>query len=505
MHKLSSLMRKGFKGILTAALIGSAMSMTAFADTPSTSLKAGTYDIDAELSCFVNAMGGVDFTKDTGVLKDATVTVDEAGDAKLTLELGMGTPFNIYNVPCTPWISGDYAPGYYLDGEVQMLGESDYAKTAYTNHKSNGDTVETTYMTSLTFPVDVETSEYTMWMYIDSNVMGCQMCDGSGSGASNTPGVSTKHTAKVTLDWASVDTGTDNGGSENDGAGDVTEIEGTVYSADMKLSCYVDAMGGVEFSDGYGLLQGNKIVKDEEDNYIVTLKFGTTSGLTVYTVDCTAFIGKDSVPGYYDADGKVQNAKYTVSSKTVYSGSKEKDVNYVDSMTFPIEKNVSEYDLYLYLDSNVMGKQLGEADSTHVATLTIDWSTLKEGSSESSVSKKNMSATVEYVVENCYEVEIPTTISVDSKTKEGKYVVNADAIPEGGYIIVTADSEGVLKDEYNHTVAFTNTLSQPEDSENEGTKLMEEGDTLNGLIKITGKASSNGTYRGTLNFTINCY
>lgn len=44
-----------------------------------------------------------------------------------------------------------------------------------------------------------------MWLYLDSNVMGCQLGDGSGAGASNTPGVATKHTAKLTIDWGSAE------------------------------------------------------------------------------------------------------------------------------------------------------------------------------------------------------------------------------------------------------------------------------------------------------------
>lgn len=70
------------------------------------------------------------------------------------------------------------------------------------NTNANG---QVNYITSITLPVDTATSEYTMWVYLDSNVMGCQLGDGSGTGSSNTPGVATKHTAKLTIDWDSAE------------------------------------------------------------------------------------------------------------------------------------------------------------------------------------------------------------------------------------------------------------------------------------------------------------
>ena len=42
-------------------------------------------------------------------------------------------------------------------------------------------------------------------VYLDSNVMGCQLGDGSGKGSSNNPGVATAHTAKLTIDWDSAE------------------------------------------------------------------------------------------------------------------------------------------------------------------------------------------------------------------------------------------------------------------------------------------------------------
>lgn len=501
MHRLSSQMRKGLSGVLAAALIGSSMSMAAFADT--TSLKEGTYDIDASLSSYCDAMGGIEFTDgERKVLKSAKVTVDAEGEAKVTLSLGQGTSFDIYTIACTPWISGDYQPGYYeADGELKLIDEDDYTTVSYTNKKSNNETVETSYITSMTFPVEVGTEEYNLWYYLDSNVMGCQFCDGSGTAGSNTPDTATKYKASLTLDWDSVETGNDEGGSNSSAATDSDADEEGVFSADMELSMYVSAMGGVEF--GEGILQGNKLVQEDEDgNYTATLTF-CSGTVNIYSVTANTYIDKQVTPGYY-VDGTVKDAQYTT------SGDK------VTTMTFPVKKGTSEYTLWLYLNSDVMGCQFGDGNgdaasnkpgesTPYAATLTIDWDTLKEGSSSAGTStgKDKHSMKIEYVVEGDYVVEIPSELKVDSVTKEGKYTVEVTELPEGGYVVVTADSEGVLTNENKQTVTFTNTLTNTQDSD-QGNKITEAGDTLNGLVKVTGKGAK-GTYTGTLNFTINCY
>ena len=56
----------------------------------------------------------------------------------------------------------------------------------------------------MTFPVSEETSEYNLWIYINSNVMGVQFCDGSGSSSSNHPNEATPYVGKLTIDWSSL-------------------------------------------------------------------------------------------------------------------------------------------------------------------------------------------------------------------------------------------------------------------------------------------------------------
>lgn len=166
-------------------------------------------------------------------------------------------------------------------------------------------------------------------------------------------------------------------------------------SVDATLSCYVNAMGGQEF--GKPVHKGTKILKKADGTYKVLLSLGKGTG-NILGIDFDAFIDpRNSTPGYYDVDGNVQNAKYTISdtdtakANTGLDESGERvleDVNYVTSMTFPVSKEKSEYNLWLYVNSNVMGVQFCNGSGTgtsgqpntatpYVGKLTIDWSSLK--------------------------------------------------------------------------------------------------------------------------------
>lgn len=194
--KKGSILKKVISGVLAATMALAVSPISAIAETPS---GAGKYDIDATLSCYVNAMGGVEFSDGYGLLTDTTVEVKDDGSATATISLGKTTGLSVYTVPCTAFIGTDEAPGYYKNGTVTKENVS-YTVSDDTAANKNGNV---NYITSITLPVETSTSEYTMWLYLDSNVMGCQLGDGSGTGASNTPGVATKHTAKLTIDWSS--------------------------------------------------------------------------------------------------------------------------------------------------------------------------------------------------------------------------------------------------------------------------------------------------------------
>lgn len=283
-------------------------------------------------------------------------------------------------------------------------------------------------------------------------------------------------------------------------------LKAGTYKVDSTLSCYVNAMGGVEFADGYGMLKGSTVEVAEDGTADVTLELGVTSGMSVYGVPCASFIGTDETPGIYDADGNVQNAKaYTVSDEIATN--KDGQVNYIDSVTFTVNQSQSEYTLWLYLDSNVMGCQLCDGSGSgssntpgvatkHTAKLTIDWDSAEEVKTADASSTQN--SDVIYEVGEGYEVEIPAQIVVDASTKVGEYNVLAKSffLNPNAYVTVVAAPSGTLSNGTD-TVGFTNTLAAG--------NLLATGDTLAGAITVTSDPATPGVYTGTTDFTINYF
>ncbi|MCR5613538.1 hypothetical protein [Treponema sp.] len=166
-----------------------------------------TKTVTATLSCFVNAMGGQEFG--TPVYKGAKVTKKADGTYKVTVSLGKGTG-NIYGVNFDAFVDPrNSKPGYYNTSGVKTdaeftVSETDTAK-ANTGLDENGNRVleDVNYVTSMTFPVTTDVSEYTLWLYINSNVMGVQFCDGKGTAGSGEPDKQSKYVGKLTIDWNS--------------------------------------------------------------------------------------------------------------------------------------------------------------------------------------------------------------------------------------------------------------------------------------------------------------
>lgn len=284
-----------------------------------------------------------------------------------------------------------------------------------------------------------------------------------------------------------------------------TSLNAGTYEVDATLSCYVNAMGGVEFSDGYGLLKGTSVTVDEDGNTTITLNLGTTSGLSVYGVPCTAFIGIDEAPGYY-ADGTVtkEGVTYTVSEDTVANASSE--VKYITSITLPVDTATSKYTLWVYLDSNVMGCQLGDGSGTgssnqpgvatkHTSTLTIDWDSAEKVVEADETSTQNANVSLVYEASGEYTVSIPATINVDKSTMTASYNVAAESfdIDDAAYVTVTASTDGILTNGDGVTTTFTNTLADGQ--------LKVTGDTLAGSVSVEAP-SAHGTFEGTITFTI---
>lgn len=172
-------------------------------------------------------------------------------------------------------------------------------------------------------------------------------------------------------------------------AGIFPDIADGTYTLSASLSCYVPAMGGIEF--GGPLLKNVKVtVSGNEAVMTVNLK---KSQVTIYGVTCDTFISANTgTLGYYTKSGSLKtDLSKTISSDTVKDGANN-DVNYVTSISFPLDQETSTYKLALYVDSNVMGTQFG-ADGNYDAKLTVDWSSVPRNNTqeESEKPEKNES------------------------------------------------------------------------------------------------------------------
>lgn len=155
-----------------------------------------------------------------------------------------------------------------------------------------------------------------------------------------------------------------------------------IYQVKTELSCYVNAMGGVEF--GSPLLTSASVEVSQDGSKTMTLYF-TKSQVTIYGITCDTFIDvspsyitetngiKSGTLGYYNADGTLvtNSVTYTLSDDTAENAQKEQ-VHYVNSISFPIEYQSDTYNLTLFVNSNVMGTQFTKDGYT--AALNVDWS-----------------------------------------------------------------------------------------------------------------------------------
>lgn len=252
------------------------------------------------------------------------------------------------------------------------------------------------------------------------------------------------------------------------------------YAVNAELSCYVNAMGGVEF--GAPLLNGAVVDVDDGRNKTMTLYFGKSS-VTIYDVTCDTFIdGSAGTLGYYTKSGSLSTADvtYTKSSEKV-ENPEGKNVNYVDSMTFPIAYESGTYELSLYVNSNVMGTQFDQ--SNYPATLTVDWSSLpeKEATGESvdesseTASSSTGSTEVEPVQEQQEQSE--ATAQQENDQNESKMGTEAEAKADAE----KASEKANLDDEENGTV-----LVEPENVLAYFNQPLLIGATAVGIILLVG-------------------
>lgn len=183
-----------------------------------------------------------------------------------------------------------------------------------------------------------------------------------------------------------------------------------------ELSCYVNAMGGVEF--GAPLLSSATVEVATNGRKTLTLHF-TKSRVTIYGITCDTFIDvspsyvtetngiKSGTLGFYNSDGTLvtDSVIYTLSNGTAENSQKEQ-VHYVDSVFFPVDFKSDTYNLTLFVNSNVMGTQFTK--DGYAAVLTVDWSSVSAQKSEN-----------EKITESKKDTE-PTAISVTKQTTAPK-------------------------------------------------------------------------------------
>jgi len=252
---------------------------------------------------------------------------------------------------------------------------------------------------------------------------------------------------------------------------DVNNLSEGTYDVEASLSCYVNAMGGVEF--GKPLLTGSSIAVDSSGNKKMTLNF-TKSSVTIYNITCDTFIDinppstddsrgiTSGTIGYYDKNGNVQTAEYTLSDDTALN-SRDERVNYVDSMTFFLDEISDTYSLTMYINSNVMGVQFCNendkaTEATYSATLTVDWSSLKSsstGSDSSSGSLNNNAVVGEDELET-----LPAETQVQPATEEAS-ALDDEVVEKDGLNIHYVNGENDNSNSDSGNALYTAYLNVP--------------------------------------------
>ena len=348
------------------------------------------YAADLDASITMGAMGEIDFG---GSLVETSYVTAEGGKYSLTVIFKAGTltvmgiSQNIFvddapeNAATNNGIKDGTIGVYAEDGTLMTDGVSKTYSSGE-NYLATPSGKNVYYVQSATIPVDGLRASYDMTLYVNSALMGAQFSN---------------DTYKATLDLD-----LENGkevqsvsglGAATKGEAPQPEPEPAYTQYDAKLSCFVTAMGGIEFGDG--LLAG-AYVEEEEGEYYMTLVFNK-SQVTIYTISCDTFIDtdladagtskgvKDGTIGVYDEDGTLvtEGVEVRYSTGDDYVAGKGGNVYYVKSVKLPIDSLRETYKLALYINSSVMGVQFCEANETvttgtYSATLTLDLTSGKE-------------------------------------------------------------------------------------------------------------------------------
>ncbi len=265
---------------------------------------------------------------------------------------------------------------------------------------------------------------------------------------------------------------------------DSDSLEEGRYTIGASLSCYVNAMGGIEF--GTAIYDSARIDVDSNGEIQITINLKSGS-ISIYGVKASMYVDPQGIVQYHDG------VTWVDSEHTTYD---EDGTIIVSSMTLPVSKDISVYNLGLKIESTMMGSQFGGEGASREAILTLDWSDLTKIMDADEVTTQ--SSQVSYNISGSYEVSIPSTIQVDTLTNTADYTVEANNFVLGSqaYVKVTTEQSGSLSNGTT-SLSFTNGL--------DGTTLRKTGDVLNGQIVIAETPSQTGNYIGTVDFNIEYY
>ena len=161
---------------------------------------------------------------------------------------------------------------------------------------------------------------------------------------------------------------------------DATATVITKYDATFDASIVMGPMGEQSFASVFS----NAYITKKNNQYSLTVLF-TAGELNVGGIKGTIFIDnkptteetvngiKDGTIGFYKADGTLvtEGIKVTYSSGENYAvNAAQQNVYYVQSVEFPVDGLRDTYDLTLYINSNMMGRQF--IKGVHDAKITLD-------------------------------------------------------------------------------------------------------------------------------------
>ena len=235
--------------------------------------------------------------------------------------------------------------------------------------------------------------------------------------------------------------------------------EAGTYELEGELSAYLAAMGGVEF--GGPLMTGVSLIVDDTGAEYLYLTF-TKSSVTIYEITCDTFVDhepstitttrgvEDGTIGIYDADGNLvtEGVEYTLSEDTALNAADE-EVNYVDSITYPISSREDSYNVALYINSNVMGVEFcnendDATESCYQATLTINWDSLdadtaSETTEEAEAQEEELEANEDLDGLSIYDADDDAEETADAGETEETESADAEEVTEstsGGMTMV---------------------------------------------------------------------